>query len=98
MIFLFALGISVTASGFLFGFGTASHHLGLEILSELSSVIVNVATFWLTFCILTPKQIGRRKHVWGALVGGIAWTIVASVGSYLVGHSLRHATEVCGFI
>jgi uncharacterized BrkB/YihY/UPF0761 family membrane protein len=33
----------------------------------------------------------------GAIVGGVAWQALLAVGVYLVGHNLKHASEVYGF-
>ncbi len=33
----------------------------------------------------------------GAVVAGIAWQALLAAGGYLVGHNLRHATDIYGF-
>ena len=33
----------------------------------------------------------------GAIVGGVAWQALLAVGGYLIGHNLKHASEVYGF-
>jgi uncharacterized BrkB/YihY/UPF0761 family membrane protein len=33
----------------------------------------------------------------GSIVGGVAWQALLAVGGYLVGHNLKHASEVYGF-
>jgi hypothetical protein len=36
--------------------------------------------------------------LWGAFVGGLAWTGLQALGGYLVGHQLRHASELYAFL
>jgi uncharacterized BrkB/YihY/UPF0761 family membrane protein len=38
-----------------------------------------------------------RQLVAGAIVGGVAWQALLAAGGYLVGHNLKHASEVYGF-
>jgi uncharacterized BrkB/YihY/UPF0761 family membrane protein len=33
----------------------------------------------------------------GSIVGGVAWQALLAAGGYLVGHNLKHASEVYGF-
>jgi uncharacterized BrkB/YihY/UPF0761 family membrane protein len=46
--------------------------------------------------VLTPKQIPTRQLVAGALVAGVAWQVLQAVGGFLVGHYLRHTSQVYG--
>jgi hypothetical protein len=57
---------------------------------------VNVGLFLLVFRVLAPRQIPTRQLVAGALVAGVAWQALQAVGGYLVGHYLRHTSQVCG--
>jgi uncharacterized BrkB/YihY/UPF0761 family membrane protein len=51
----------------------------------------------LAFRVLTPGRIPTRQLVTGAIVGGVAWQALLAAGGYLVGHNLKHASEVYGF-
>jgi uncharacterized BrkB/YihY/UPF0761 family membrane protein len=95
--FLALLAVSVVVSGYLAGFGTFSRVSALGIASELASVVVNVVAYLLAFRILTPRRDTVRDLMWGALVGGVAWTILQAGGGYLLGHDLRNDTAVYGF-
>ena len=53
--------------------------------------------FLLGFRVLTPRQVRVRQLVVGAVVAGVAWQGLLAAGGYLVGHNLRHATEIYGF-
>jgi uncharacterized BrkB/YihY/UPF0761 family membrane protein len=57
---------------------------------------VNVGLFLLAFRVLTPRQIPARQLLAGALVAGVAWQALQAVGGYLVGHYLRHTSQVYG--
>ena len=61
------------------------------------SAVLNVALFLATFRVTTVRRIRTRQLVPGAIAGGIAWTVLQAIGGYLVGHQLRHASEVYGF-
>jgi YihY family inner membrane protein len=61
------------------------------------SAVLNVLLFLAAFRITTTKTVPLRLLVWGAVVGGLAWTGLQALGGYLVGHQLRHASEVYGF-
>ena len=62
----------------------------------VSAAAVNVGLFLLAFRVLTPQQIPTRQLLAGALVAGVAWQVLQAVGGFLVGHYLRHTSQVYG--
>ena len=95
--FLFVLGGGLLITTVLSGFGTfGRHNVLLGILGEIVAVVVNVGLYLAAFRILTPKQVKSRSLVPGALFGGMIWTLLQALGSYIVGHDLRGATAVYG--
>jgi YihY family inner membrane protein len=97
--FLAAIGIGVAVSGFLAGVGTAaSPALGFRIAGPILALAVNVLQFFVGYRVLTPKLVATRRLLPGAVIGGGAWTAVQAAAGYLVGHSLRHNTELYGTI
>jgi uncharacterized BrkB/YihY/UPF0761 family membrane protein len=46
--------------------------------------------------VLTPRQVPTRQLVAGAVVAGVAWQVLQAVGGFLVGHYLRHTSQVYG--
>lgn len=95
--FLAVLGVGLILSTSLATFGTfGRHNVGLGLVGEVLAVVVNVGQYLLAFRVLTPKSIGTRALLPGAVVGGIAWTLLLAVGGYLVGHDLRGDTAVYG--
>jgi YihY family inner membrane protein len=96
LLLVFALGLAATT--LLTGFGSLGNRSAVFRLANLAaSALVNVALFLLGFRVLTPRQIPTRRLVAGAVLAGIAWQALLAAGGYLVGHNLRHATQVYGF-
>jgi len=96
-LFLAVLGSGLVVSTFLAAFGTFGRHdVALGVAGELLAVAVNVAQFLLAFRILTPRSVGTRGLVPGAVAGGVLWTVVLALGGYLVGHDLRNDGAVYG--
>ena len=60
------------------------------------SLVVNGVLYVLAFRVLTPKQIGPRGLLPGALAGAAMWTVLQNVGTALVEHQLRNASQVYG--
>ena len=52
--------------------------------------------YLIAFRVLTPKGVPTRKLIPGAVTGGIAWTILQILGTYLVHHFL-HSNSVYGY-
>jgi len=87
------LGSTALAAASTFGGGT----IGFKVGATLVSAALNVALYTLTFRLLTPKSIPTGDLVPGAIVGGLVWSGLQLLGGYLVGHQLRHASQVYGY-
>jgi YihY family inner membrane protein len=61
------------------------------------SAICNAVTYLVAFRVLTPSSVRLRQLGPGAVAGGLAWTVLQTVGGYLVGRYVRDATPVYGF-
>jgi hypothetical protein len=68
----------------------------VPILSTALVVVLNVALYWLAFRVLTPKEIATRDLLPGAVLGGVAWTALQALGTWLVARQLRHTSELYG--
>jgi YihY family inner membrane protein len=96
LLLVFALGLVATT--LLTGFGSLGNRSAVFRLANLAAAAgLNVGLFLLGFRVLTPRQIPLRRLVAGAVVAGIGWQGLLAAGGYLVGHNLKHATEVYGF-
>jgi YihY family inner membrane protein len=97
LLFIALLGVGVTVTTFLSGFGTfGRHNFWLGIVSEALAVLVNVGLYLGAFRVLTPKPVGTRDLVPGAVVGGVAWTVLQAFGGYFVGHYLKGDSATYG--
>jgi YihY family inner membrane protein len=89
--FLVILGLGIVVTTGLASFGTFGRHdIALGILAEILAVLVNVATYFGAFRVLTPKVVHARRLIPGAILGGVLWTILQAVGGYLIGHDLKN--------
>jgi len=57
---------------------------------------LDVALYVVAFRLLTPRHVPLRELLPGAVVGGIAYTVLLTIGTGLVQHQLRHAQAVYG--
>lgn len=68
----------------------------VPIISTALIIVLNVALYWLAFRVLTPGEVPSRSLVPGAVVGGIAWTALQALGTWLVARQLQHTSELYG--
>ena len=68
----------------------------LVVVAEIAAALVNVGMYLIVFRVLTPKGVPIRQLIPGAVTGGIAWTVLQIVGTYLVHHFL-HSNSVYGY-
>jgi YihY family inner membrane protein len=96
--FMGALGIGIAITTVLTQVGAFSgnHALWFKALSVAAGTGVNVGLAVIAFRILTPRQIHMHDLVPGAVVAGIGWTVLQFGGTYLVGHQLRHTSQIYG--
>jgi uncharacterized BrkB/YihY/UPF0761 family membrane protein len=96
--FLALLGIDVVLTTFLAGFVTIGHGPAWsQVLAGLIGLAVNIGLYLAGFRILTPKSVTTHHLVPGAVLAGIGWTILQYIGTLLIGHNLRHASQTYGF-
>jgi YihY family inner membrane protein len=96
--FLGVLGLDVVLSTALAGFvtfgGRAAWIQGVAVVAGLG---VNIPLFVLGFRVLTPKSIETKSLVAGAVAAAVGWSLLQYAGTWLVGHQLRHASQVYGY-
>jgi YihY family inner membrane protein len=68
----------------------------VAIVSTTLVVALNVGLYWLSFRVLTPGVIATRLLWPGAVVGGVAWSVLQAVGGWLVARQLRHTSALYG--
>jgi YihY family inner membrane protein len=96
--FVGVLGLNSVVITVVAGFASfGGHSVGVRAAAVIVALVADVALYLVGFRILTPPSINRRSLVPGAVVAGIAWAVLQYIGSYLVGHQLRHSSQVYGY-
>ncbi|MDP9073074.1 MAG: YihY/virulence factor BrkB family protein [Actinomycetota bacterium] len=91
------LGVAFGASAALSGLTTvAGHGIGFRVLTLAIEAVFDVALYLAVFRVLTPKQVPTRDLALGAVLGGLAYTVLLTLGTALIQHQLRHAQAVYG--
>jgi YihY family inner membrane protein len=88
--FLALLGVGVVATTLLAGLNlNGSRSAILVVLAEVAAAVVNVGMYIAAFRLLTPRGVPTRSLLPGAVVGGVAWTLLQVLGTYLIHRFLR---------
>jgi YihY family inner membrane protein len=96
VLFLALLGAGVIVTTLLASLNTYGHKaVILAILAQVAAAVVNMAMYLGAFRVLTPKSVPSRWLLPGAAVGGLAWTVLQILGTYLVHHFL-HSSSAYG--
>jgi membrane protein len=96
--FLGVLVLDVVLSTALAGAVTfRGHALWFQIVAVVIGLTLNVSLFILGFRILTPKSITTRMLMTGAAFAALGWSFLQYIGTWLVGHELRHASQLYGY-
>ena len=91
-LFLVVLGVGVIVTTGVTVLEAVGQHRGLTVTgAEILAAIVNSGMYIVGFRVLTPGGVPTRRLLPGAIVGGIAWTLLQLLGSYLVRHFLNTA-------
>jgi uncharacterized BrkB/YihY/UPF0761 family membrane protein len=85
--------INALVSGYLTG-GTSNYAIRIPVIAGL--LVINAALYFATFALLTAKVIGPRGLLPGAVLGGVVFTALITVGAGLVTHQLKHSSETYG--
>ena len=91
-----ALGVALTTLLTQVGVFSGSPALWFRALSVAAGTGVNMGLSVIAFRILTPRHIELRDLAPGAVIAGVFWTALQFGGTYLIGHQLRHTSEVYG--
>jgi YihY family inner membrane protein len=91
------LGLGIVATTVVTGLGTVFNWGPFgSVLAAVPSALVNIGLFFLIFRVLSPRDVPARDLLPGAVMGGIGWQILQTVGINLVTHQLRHSSQVYG--
>ena len=93
ILFLLLLGGGVIATTFLTALNAYSSKAAIwAILLQVLTVALNVGMYLGAFRALTPKGVPTGKLLPGSVVGGIAWTVLQILGTYVMGRFLQSAS------
>ena len=93
VLFLLLLGGGVIATTFLTALNAYSTKAAIwGILLQLLTVALNIGMYLGVFRALTPKGVPTSKLLPGSVVGGIAWTVLQIIGTYVMGRFLQSAS------
>jgi len=96
MLFIALLGGGVIATTFLASLNTyLLKGFWAVVLAEVLAAAFNTGMYIGAFRALTPKGVPTRRLLPGAIVGGICWTVLQVLGTWLVHHFL-HTDSVYG--
>ena len=59
-------------------------------------LVLNVALYWASFTVLTPKDAEKRALIPGAIVGRTVFTALLTLGTGLISHQLKNASNTYG--
>jgi uncharacterized BrkB/YihY/UPF0761 family membrane protein len=94
---LFIIGGTVVLNAAVATYATGGNRaLILRLLVLLAMLVLNALCFFASFRTLTPGEVTTRALVPGAILGGLGFTVLITVGSSLVVHQLRHSTSTYG--
>lgn len=84
---------SVLAGFATFGGGGAVARVGAGVVA----IVVDAGLFMAAFRVLTPGSVKTRNLLGGAAVAGVAWAALQLGGTSLVGHQLKHTSQIYGY-
>ena len=91
------LGIGLAAATVVSSLVTLTGQPGVtRVLAFVGALVLNVALYLASFRILTPKVIESKRLVPGAVVGGVGYSILLTLGAALIQHQLRHSEALYG--
>ena len=97
VLFLALIGAGVAVTTGLSSLTTYLHHNGFwfDLLVEVVTAAFNVGMYLGAFRVLTPKGVPTGKLLPGAITGGVLYTVLQVVGTWLIHHYL-HSDSVYG--
>ena len=97
LLLFLVLGLGIAATTAVSGLGTIlDWGPAGSLLAALPALVVNIGLFLLVFRLLTSSEVSLRQLLPGAVLGGIGWQVLQTVGVNLVSHQLQHASQVYG--
>jgi len=97
LVMLIILGTATIGATILSGVGTSGAVGTLtRIAGILLALIVNVGLYLLAFRVLTDEQLSWGTVLPGAVLAGVAWTLLQILGGWYVNHQIQGASQTYG--
>jgi len=93
---LLVLGVILVGAAAVGGVGAGSSTWWWTVVGVALSLVLNVVVFLLAFRVLTVARVTWSAVLPGALVAGVAWTVLQALGGYYVSHEVRGASNTYG--
>jgi uncharacterized BrkB/YihY/UPF0761 family membrane protein len=93
---LLVISTSFLVTAFVGGFASAQSNLVLHVAVVAALAVLNVVLFFAAFWALTPHVERPRDLMPGAVLGGVGFTLLTSIGTGLVQHQLRNSSNTYG--
>ena len=95
---LLVLGALAMGATVLAGIGTfgAAYGWSWKVAAVGLSTALDIGLLWVTFRLLTAKDVSWRQLRGGAIGAGVCWQLLQLLGGWYVGHELRHASTTYG--
>lgn len=75
---------------------TAGTHFLLQVLAWVVAAGLDIALFIVAFRVLTASEVQTRDVLLGAVIAGVLWQLLQSLGSLYVRHELTGKSEIYG--
>jgi len=94
---LVTIGSAFLINAFVTTYATgATHDYAIRVPVLAGLLVINTGLYFASFTLLTPKAIGPRGLLPGAILAAIGFTALITVGTGLVTHQLNHASATYG--
>ena len=94
------IGLGLIGTTVLSGLANGAGHklsgFAATVAALVVSLVLNIGVFWLAFRLGTASEIRWRQLWLAAVISGVIWQVLQTVGSYFVSHQLAHASPVYG--
>jgi YihY family inner membrane protein len=97
-----ALGVGIVITTVVSALVAGAHPFGigldpaLRVVATFGAGLINIALFVAGYRYVTVERVSVRDVAVGAVVAGVAWEILQSIGAYYIAHKLKGAREVYG--
>jgi len=94
------IGLGQILTSFLSSLAVGAGHLVIGILAEAGIIALafagNVGVFWLALRLATAAEVSWTDLRLGAILSAVSWQALQLLGTFIVGHTLRHTSALYG--